>query len=412
MTDSPFGRPARSPRQRAWRAAAAVAMLLATAAVAYLLTRTPESAGPAEHEHGVAATADSLRSVMLSPDEQQRIGITFATATLGPLAREVRTVAQVNYDETRVATVALKVEGWVERLFVDYTGQAVRRGDPLMAVYSPMLVSAQEELLVARRLRSDVGEGTASAQSGAAELGDAARRRLLFWDVPEDQVRGIETEGRVRRTLTFVAPVNGVVVEKAVLPGQRVMPGEPLYKVADLSQVWLEGEVFERDLSAVRLGLSVAAEFPSMPGEVRRGRITYVSPALDPETRTARIRVELPNPGLRLKPGMYATIRFQSAGGPVVSVPRSAVLATGERNLVFVRDPDGRFTPRDVALGAATDERVEILRGVHAGEVVVASATFLVDAESNLGTVMGGMGNMPGMDVKAPGPDTGGHDAH
>jgi len=206
--------------------------------------------------------------------------------------------------------------------------------------------------------------------------------------------------------------VSGVVVEKAVLLGQRVMPGEPLYKVADLSQVWLEGEVFERDLPAVRLGLSVTAELPSLPGETRRGRITFVSPALDPETRTARIRVELPNPGLRLKPGMYATIRFQSAGLPVVSVPRSAVLATGERNLVFVRDSDGRFTPRDVALGATTDERVEILRGVRAGEVVVASATFLVDAESNLGTVMGGMGDMPGMDVKAPGPDTGGHDAH
>ena len=412
MTASPFGHQARSPRQRAWRAAAAAAVLLATAAVAYLLTRTRESDGPAEHEHGAAATADSLRSVLLSPEEQQRIGITFATATLGPLRREVRTVAQVSYDETRVATVALKVEGWVERLFVDYTGQAVRRGDPLMAVYSPMLVSAQEELLVARRLRSDIGQGTASAQAGAAELGDAARRRLLFWDVPEDQVRGIETGGQVRRTVTFVAPVSGVVVEKAVLLGQRVMPGEPLYKVADLSQVWLEGEVFERDLPAVRLGLSVTAELPSLPGETRRGRITFVSPALDPETRTARIRVELPNPGLRLKPGMYATIRFQSAGLPVVSVPRSAVLATGERNLVFVRDSDGRFTPRDVALGATTDERVEILRGVRAGEVVVASATFLVDAESNLGTVMGGMGDMPGMDVKAPGPDTGGHDAH
>lgn len=410
MTDSPFGRPARSPRQRAWRAGIAAAALLATAVVAYVLTREAKEEKPTARERGTAS-ADSLRSVMLSPGEQQRIGITFATATLGPLTREVRTVAQVNYDETRVATVALKVEGWVERLFVDFTGQAVRRGDPLMAVYSPMLVSAQEELLVARRLLADVGQGTPSAQSGAAELGEAARRRLLFWGVPEDQVRAVEADGQVRRTLTFVAPVSGVVVEKAVLLGQRVMPGEPLYKVADLSRVWLEGEVYERDLPAVRPGLAVIAELPSLPGEVRRGRIAYVSPTLDPETRTVRIRVELPNPGLRLKPGMYATIRFQSPGGAVVSVPRSAVLATGERNLVFVRDPDGRFTPRDVALGATTDERVEILRGIRAGEVVVASATFLVDAESNLGTVMGGMGDMPGMDMKAPGPAEGGQDA-
>jgi Cu(I)/Ag(I) efflux system membrane fusion protein len=180
------------------------------------------------------------------------------------------------------------------------------------------------------------------------------------------------------------------------------MAGDVAYKIADLSRVWLEGEVFERDLPAVRLGQVVTAEFTALPGVVREGRVKYVYPTVDPDTRTGRIRVELRNPGLRLKPGMYATIRFAARTDSVLSVPRSAVLATGERNLVFVRTPDGKFAPHEVTLGATTDDRVEIIRGLAAADTVVASGTFLVDAESNLGALMGGMGNMPGMDLTAP----------
>ena len=214
----------------------------------------------------------------------------------------------------------------------------------------------------------------------------------------------LESTGVAPRTLTLRAPVSGVVIEKNVLDGQRVMAGDVLYRIADLSVVWLEGEVFEQDLGAARIGQEVTAEFQALPGTPRTGRITYVYPTLDPQTRTGRIRVAFANPRLELKPGMFATIRFETrATGPVLSVPRSAVLSTGARNLVFLKRPDGMFTPTDVQLGAQTEDRLEILHGLSTGDTVVASATFLLDAESNLGTLLGGMGDMPGMDLTAPG---------
>jgi len=376
--------------------------LLGTVAIVYLLTRAPARGARESHAHAALLSADTAQRVMLSAQDAARIGVTFAVATMAPMQREVRTVAQVSYDETRVASVALKVDGWVEQLDVNITGQAVQRGDPLLTLYSPMLVSAQQELLVAHRLAVEMGSGTASAQEGADNLLQAARQRLAYWDVPPKVIAAVEQSGQVRRIVSFLAPVSGIVVEKPVLAGQRIMAGEVLFKIADLSRVWLEGEVFEPDLPAARTGLEVTAEFPALPGEQRTGRITYVYPTLDPETRTGRIRVELPNPALVLKPGMYATIRFRAPVREALSVPRSAVLATGERTFVFVTDSDGMFTPRNVSVGTATDERIEILSGLVPGERVVASGTFLLDAESNLGAIMGGMGNMPGMDVRAP----------
>jgi Cu(I)/Ag(I) efflux system membrane fusion protein len=340
---------------------------------------------------------------MLTPAEAQRIGVTYTTATVGPMSRDVRTVGQVTYDETRVKAVAPKIDGWVERLYVDYTGQPVRRGQPLFTIYSPMLVTAQEELLLAKRLTSDVAAGTPDAVRGAQDLVASARRRLLYWDVPPSEVERIERTGEVRRTLTVVSPASGFVVEKSVLSGQKIMAGDALYRVADLSVVWVEGEVFEQDLAAIGVGQGATAEFEAFPGERWSGRIAYVYPTLDPETRTVRVRVELSNGGLRLKPGMYATLFVRGASrGNVLSVPRSAVLATGERNLVFVKRPDGMLEPRQVAVGVTAGDRVEVRSGLAPGEAVVASATFLVDAESNLGTALGGMGNMPGMDITVP----------
>ncbi|HEX6643276.1 MAG TPA: efflux RND transporter periplasmic adaptor subunit [Gemmatimonadales bacterium] len=376
--------------------------LAAAVAVAWVLTRDAAPPPSAEaHVHGAGAAGDAM-PVTLGPEDQQRIGVTFAAVERAPLEREVRTVAQVTFDETRVRTVAPLIDGWVERLHVDFTGQAVRAGDPLFTIYAPMVVAAQQELLLARQLAGDVAGGTDDAARGARDLLDAARRRLRYWGIADDEIRAIEASGEVRRTVTLRSPFPGVVIEKGVLEGQRIMPGDAAYKLADLSRIWLEGEVFERDLPAVRLGLPVRAEFTALPGDVRTGELTYIYPTVDPETRTARIRVELPNPGLALKPGMYGTIRFEAPSDPVLSVPRSAVLSTGERHLVFLRGAEGQFIPRLVTLGLATDERVAVLSGVAAGDSVVASGTFLVDAESNLGTLMGGMGNMPGMDMTAP----------
>ncbi len=396
---SPFGTPRRSTRTRVLLFAG---VLLAAGAGTWALTRDAAApAAPAGHAHGAGPAGDAM-PVTLGPRDQHRIGVTFAAVERAPLRREVRTVAQVTYDETRVKTVAPLIEGWVDRLYVNYTGQAVRPGEPLFTIYAPMVVAAQQELLLARRLAGDVAGGTPEAARGTQELVEAARRRLRYWGIAEGEIRAIEASGEVRRTVTLHSPYTGVVIAKPVLAGQRLMPGDVAYRIADLSRIWLEGEVFERDLRAVRLGLAVRAEFTALPGEVRTGRVTYIYPTVDPETRTARIRVELANPDLALKPGMYATIRFAAPSEPTLSVPRSAVLSTGERHLLFLRDSSGQFVPRLVTLGSATDDRVEILSGVALGDTVVASGTFLVDAESNLGTLMGGMGNMPGMDMTAP----------
>jgi Cu(I)/Ag(I) efflux system membrane fusion protein len=387
---------------------ARLGLILAALVAAWLLSpRASRAPGAASgHQHGGTAAADSVRPVMLSDDDQHRIGVTFAAVEKAPLQRSVRIVAQVSYDETRVFTIAPRFEGWADRLFADYVGQQVRAGDRLLSVYAPMVTAAAAELLVAKRLASTVSSAGSDAPEHATALVASARERLVVMGLSDGEIRQIEETAAAPTFITVRAPRSGVVVEKRILAGQRIMEGDPLYRIADLSVVWLEGDVFEQDLGAARVGQQVAAEFQALPGEVRTGRITFVAPALSLETRTGRVRVALPNPGLVLKPGMFATIRFTTpATRAVLSVPRSAVLSTGERNLVFLKRRDGRFTPTDVTVGVQTEDRLQILRGLSAGDTVVASATFLVDAESNLGTLLGGMGDMPGMDITAPGAD-------
>lgn len=404
-TESPFGGSSGWGRSRILRLAIFGLVLIGAAVGIYLATRkSAPGVATTGHNHAAAPVADSAMPVVLSTRNEQRIGVTFATVESGPLNRTVRAVALVAYDETRVKAIAPKIDGWVEQLFVNFTGQAVRRGDPLFAIYSPMLVTAQQELLLAKRLRQNIAQGTPEAVAGASDLVEAARRRLLYWEVPPADLQRIEATGEIQRTVTLRSPVAGVVVEKPVLSGQGIMAGTAVYKIADLNEVWLEGEVFEQDLPYVRLNQRVMAEFTALPGGKRTGRVTYIYPTLNPDTRTARIRVALANPGLVLKPGMYATIVFTAATGNVLSVPRSAILSTGKRHLVFVRDTDGSLAPRDITLGLATDDRIQVLSGLKAGESVVASGTFLIDAESNLGSALGGMGNMPGMDVPAAKP--------
>lgn len=403
---SPFG--VAHGRRRLLLGGSGAVVLICAGLIAWLATREPTeplSNGGSGHNHAAMATPDSdgTQPVMLSVAQAGRIGVTYAPVTIGPLARDIRTVGQVTYDETRVTAVTPKIDGWVEQLYVNFTGQSVSMGSPLFGVYSPMLVSAQEELLLAKRLESEVADGSSEARRNANELLASARRRLAYWDVPAEEIARIERTGKVERTLTLRSPVHGVVVEKNVLAGQRIMSGDALYKVADLRTVWVEGEVYEQDLRAVRLGLPVTATFEAYPGESWHGRIAYIYPTVNPDTRTARVRVSLANPRLRLKPGMFATFRFRGAAREdVLSVPRTAVLSTGERSIVFVKRPDGMLEPHLVQVGAQTDERTEIERGLAASDTVVSSATFLVDAESNLGTLMGGMGNMPGMDMTKP----------
>lgn len=422
MNDQPFGQPAATRRGRILRWGIAALALMITAVAVYRLTRgSPQAKLVAVDSMagmpGTEPVGGKEQVAILSKAEQQRIGVTFATVKEGNLSHEIRTVAQVTYDETRLAVVSLKVDGWIEELFANSTGQAVKKGDPLFSIYSPMLVTAQQELLLAGQLATDVHTGSAAARRGAGDLRAAARARLLQWNVSPQEIEAAERDGVPHHALTFASPVTGIVAEKTIEKGQRVMAGDVLYRLADLRTVWLDGEVYEQDLPDVHLGQEVTAEFPALPGATRHGRIGYIYPTLNTETRTAHIRVVLANPGLELKPGMYATIRFVSVSRRALTIPRSSVLATGERNLVFVRDSDGRFVARDIVMGKAVADRVEVLRGLRSGEVVVASGTFLVDAESNLDKALGGMGDMPGMSVKPSGkptpiPPTGGQHDH
>jgi membrane fusion protein, copper/silver efflux system len=398
------GAPMRSHGRIRWLVYGGV--LVAAFGGTYLMTRGSgaSAAAPAAHDHTAATNGmRPAHAVTLTPEQARRIGVTYAMAMVSPIPTDVRTIGQITFDETRVQAISPKIEGFVERLYVSTTGQPISVGQPLLTIYSPMLVQAQEELLLAKRLLADVSGGSSDAQRSAADLLASARRRLAYWDIPTSDMAAIEQSGQVRRTLTLRSPAGGHVLEKNVVAGQRIMAGELLYRVADLSTVWVEGEVFEQDLARVRVGQAAHADFQALPGAHHMGRIAYIYPTINPDTRTARVRVVLPNRDAQLKPGMYATLRI--VGAPrtaVLTVPRSAVLATGERSIVFVRDARGSLVPREVTLGATSDDRIEILRGLAVGETVVASATFLIDAESNLGSALGGMGSMPGMEVSSP----------
>lgn len=381
---------------------AIVAIAGASVAVYALTSDGGSEAGTAAaHNHGAAASSEKASPVRLDPERARRIGVTYATAEAGPMASVVRTVGSITYDETRLVTVNPKIEGWVEKLFVDFTGAPVTKGQPLMAVYSPMLVSAQEELILARRLLDGAAPG-GTASTNAQELLVAARRRLSYWDIPAADIARIERTGQPQKTLVLRAPASGLVVEKAVLQGQRIMPGMDLYRIADLSTVWVEGEVFEKDLGLVVLGSSARISFEAYPGQSFSGKVTYVYPTITTDSRTGRVRIELPNRNLQFKPGMYATMEFAvPVHATGIHIPRSAVLQTGERTMVFVRTADGSLQPRQITAGTATTEHIEVLSGLQEGEVVVASANFLVDAESNLGASLDAMQPKPAADPHA-----------
>ncbi|MBT8396985.1 MAG: efflux RND transporter periplasmic adaptor subunit [Gemmatimonadetes bacterium] len=349
------------------------------------------------HDHSaMSAGSDEAQPVSLSADAAARIGVTYATVVTGSLPRTVNTVGFVTYDETRLSSVSPKIKGWVERLFVDFTGANVRAGQPLMEVYSPELVTAQEELLLAKGLLEEAQAGGGDrAMKSADELLTAARRRLAYWDIPEAEIQALEDRGTVAKTLTLRAPASGVVVEKNVVVGARIAPGMDLFQLADLGRVWVDAEVFEKDISIVGEGQHAMVSFEGYPGEMFHGSVTYIYPTVSASSRTGRVRLELPNPGLKLKPGMYAQVELHGGNmEETLLVPRSAVLQTGERSVVFHRMSNGQLHPMEVVTGLSSGDQIQVLSGLREGHVVAASATFLIDAESNLGAAMAAMAGM------------------
>jgi RND family efflux transporter MFP subunit len=344
----------------------------------------------------VDSTGAAVRQVVhLSADQARALGVVFVTVRRETLTRTIRTVGRIEPAEPKIADITPKIDGFVEELYVDYTGESVRRGQRLLTLYSPLLVAAQEELLTAKRMADRVDSSSAEAWRNAQATLAAARRRLEYWDITGEQIRQIEGSGEVTKTLTLVAPFTGIVLQKNVVEGQRVREGMQLYRLADLSEVWVEGDVFEQDLQFVREGAQAHMEVEAYPGEHIMGRVTFVYPTVDPRSRTNRVRVTVSNADMRLKPGMFATIYFDAEiGREVLAVPMEAIIATGERNIVFHRHEDGSLHPHDVVIGARAGDRVQVLAGLEEGEEIVGSANFLVDAESRLASTGAAM---PGM---------------
>jgi membrane fusion protein, copper/silver efflux system len=331
-------------------------------------------------------------SVTLTANQIRQFGVTFGIAEVRPLVAKTRATGMVTFDETRLAQVTTRVGGFVERLHVNTTGQQVSRGQPLLEIYSPELVAAQQELLLAAQLQRDMGRSAVPGVPGSTtDLLSASRRRLELWDITQAQIDEILRTGRVRRTLTLFAPASGVIVEKKVLQGQAVSAGEQLYTIAGLGDVWIDVQLREADASTVQVGSGADVEVVGLPGRVLKGRVMYVYPTLDSVSRALRARVVVSNGGGVLKPGMYATLRVASPGRAALVVPTAAILRTGERNVVFKEMGRGALKPVDVNVGRTVGDYTEILGGLEAGQRVVTSAQFLLDSESNLGEVMKSM---------------------
>ncbi len=323
-------------------------------------------------------------AVPLDRTAAARFGISFTRAAMRPIIQSARVVGTLAYAEPRRAYVNARVMGWVERLYADYTGRPVQQGDSLLALYAPELVSAQEEYLSARRL-------------GDSSLAAAARRRLVLWDIPDDQIVLLDQRGEAQRTLLLRAPIGGEIAEKMVTLGQAVQAGDNLFLIADRSVLWMNLAVFETDARMLRVGTRVEFTVDALPGRTYDGRVTFIHPDVDERTRTLTARVEVPNRDGRLRPGMFAMALLASAATPRLSVPLGAVLPTGTRDIVFVNRGDGAFLPREVTVGTRSDSLVEIVQGLKPGDEVVASATYLLDSESNLASAMRGLMLQMGM---------------
>ena len=343
---------------------------------------------------GPAGAADARGPITIDPRRQQLVGVRTVPVERAAIAPTSRATGTVRYDETRMAEVNLKVEGWIRDLFVDYTGQSVARGQRLFTLFSPELLATENEYLLALRTRDELvaalpaqSEPTpqaAQSRDYADRLVAASRQRLALWDLPEAQIRTLEETRKPQALMTFTSPANGYVIEKQAITGMRVMPGQTLYKIADLSVVWVEADIYEREMSLIRVGQSASVTLDAYPGETFPGRAVYIYPYVEEQSRTVKVRLQFSNARGRLKPGMFANVELQTAGRTGLTVPSDALLDSGAQQVVFVAEGEGRFTPRPVKIGLRLSDRVEILDGLKEGEQVASSATFFLDSESQL----------------------------
>jgi Cu(I)/Ag(I) efflux system membrane fusion protein len=328
--------------------------------------------------------------VEISSEQQRLIGVKTVKVSLKSIQKVIRTVGRIEADERKQTTINTKIEGWIEKLYVDYTGRYVKKGEPLVEIYSPELLATQQEFLEVLKWATRSGEkkkddalGLMIAKDADATL-DAARQRLKLWDISENQIKQIEQTGKPIRTLTLYSPVSGFVTQKMAVQGMKVMPGEKLFDIADLSTIWIIADIYEYELPLVKVGQPARITLSYFPGKELSSKIDYIYPAISAETRTAKVRLTLPNPGGQLKPQMFTNVEIRIDLGKKLTIPDSAVIDTGKGQIVYVDKGDGAFEPREVELGLRADGAVEVLRGIKAGEKVATSANFLIDSEAQL----------------------------
>lgn len=362
---------------------------------------------------------NTTEGIKIDPVTVQNIGVKTEMVQKRKLNKIIRAVGKIDVDETKVYSINTKIMGWVEKLFVDYTGKVVHKGDPLMELYSPELVSTQEEYLQALRYQKQLRlSSLEEARKGADALVESAKRRLLYWDITETEIQELERRGAPKKTMTFYSPVDGIVMDKMIFKGKSVMAGMELYKIVDLSTVWVIADIYQYELPWVKVGQDAEIELSYLPGKTFKGKVTYIYPMLSMETKTAKVRVEVKNTAaFDFKPEMYATVKLAS---PVVvqavAVPDQAIIRSGERNIVVIALGGGYFDPREVKLGVMAEGYVQVLEGIMDGEKIVISSQFLIDSESNLKAAIGLMAGHAGMDMSKPmeekKPVEGNHEGH
>ncbi len=342
---------------------------------------------------GASTGVTGRAAVTISAERRQVLGVRSEPVKKERLARRIRTVGRVAVDETRLRHIHTKFDGYVEQLYVDYTGKLVRRGERLLSIYSPELVATQQEYLLAHRAQASLsGSAVRSAAQGSLDLYGAARERLLLWDIRPADIARLEKTGEVRRTLNVYSDIAGYVVQKMAVQGMRVTPADTLFDIADLSHLWVLADVYEHDLAALAIGAEGHVTIAALPEKEWKGKVTYISPTVEEKTRTVKVRLEIDNPGGELKPDMFADVFLHVERGEGLVVPEGAVIDAGDRKLIFVARGEGRFEPREVKLGVkANGGGIQVLSGVSEGDRVVTAANFLLDSESSLKAALSGM---------------------
>jgi multidrug efflux pump subunit AcrA (membrane-fusion protein) len=331
-------------------------------------------------------------TVKINPDKQQLIGVTTARVVREQLIRSVRTTGQLAADESKVAHVHVKINGYIDKVYVDYVGQLVQKGQPLFTLYSPDLVATEEEYLIAKRGAKELGGSQFTEISeGSASLVRSTRERLKLWDISDEQIKKLDETGEVEKTLTFYSPASGFVTDRKAFPQTAVTPDMDLYVISNLSNIWVNADVYEYEVPFVKVGQTAEMELSYYAGKTYTGKITYIYPSVDPVSRTVRVRVEFPNPNFELKPQMFANVQLKINYGRQVVVPQEAILDSGDKQYIFVVHEGGVFEPRTIQMGTKLEDKVVVLSGLRAGETIVTSGNFLVDSESRLKSAMSGM---------------------